>query len=172
MSWVNLTAVRCCNVHAIDKKVLIWFYLFLYIVCHHNPDNTTTIVQLVDVPPVPLHQPNFLPLLAVPNQTTGNILDDSVTASSVGGQLFWSRDFLIFKFPATSTKNTTTTIFTSKGDPCLQTRKEDYVFLYLRRISAAKSDWLTWRLPYHKLFHHHEYNPQIEGPSFGLRSPL
>lgn len=75
--------------HAIDKKVLIWFYLFLYIVCHHNPDDTTTIVQHVNVPPVPLHPPKFLPLLAVPDQTTGsNISDDSVTASSVGGQLF------------------------------------------------------------------------------------
>ena len=72
---------------SIDNKVLIWFYLFLYIVCHHNPDDITTIVQHVDVPPVPLHPPKFLPLLAVPNQTTG-ILDDSVTASSVGGQLF------------------------------------------------------------------------------------
>ena len=42
-----------------------------------------------------------------------------------------------------SHKKNTTTIFTGKGDSCLQTRKEDYVFLYLRRISAAKSDWLT-----------------------------
>ena len=63
-------------------KVLIWFYLFLYIICHHNPDDTTTIVQHVDVPPVPLHPPKFLPLLAVPDQTTGNISDDSVTAYS------------------------------------------------------------------------------------------
>ena len=74
--------------HAIDKKKgLIWFYLFLYIVCHHNPD-TTTIVQHVDVPPLPLHPPKFLPLLAVPDQTTVNISDDSLSASSVGGQLF------------------------------------------------------------------------------------
>jgi len=76
-------------VHAIDKKKgLIWFYLFLYIVCHHNLDDTTTIVQHVDVPPLPLHPPKFLPLLAVPGQTTVNISDDSLSASSVGGQLF------------------------------------------------------------------------------------
>jgi len=74
-------------VNAIDKKSLIWFYL-LYIVCHHNPDDTTTIMQHVDVPPVPLHPPKFLPLLAVPDQTTVNISDVSLSASSVGGQLF------------------------------------------------------------------------------------
>jgi len=52
MSWVNLNAVSCCNVHAIDKKVdfyflsrVIWIYLFLYIVFHHNPDDTTIVVM-------------------------------------------------------------------------------------------------------------------------------
>jgi len=72
-------------VNAIDKKSLIWFYL-LYIVCHHNPDDTTTIMQHVDVPPVPLHPPKFLPLLAVPDQIT--VVSDDLSASSGGGQLF------------------------------------------------------------------------------------
>ena len=56
--------------------ILEWSgFIFLYIVCHHNPDGTTIVVMT--------HQ--YLCILqnslAVPNQTTGNISNDSFTAS-------------------------------------------------------------------------------------------